>query len=237
MCALIAPSSQRLRLFHEICNRDQLVALLLELRQQHLQHRRRPLAAVVADDDGARMRHAENMPRIYLWVRHLGIVRVDASERDAEASVSQQASHAIVEEARAWAEVVVRQRLVLCRVRVDKLLLDLVDLLLELLVAELMRGLVVHGVVAQLVSGCHQLAQHLRSVIAVAIDLAADDEEGRFRPVLFQDCRDLTRVRRRSVVKRQRHGLARHRRQLKQHVRVLVAHVAHQVPRRLVQAV
>lgn len=195
----------RLHGLDQVGNCDQLVPVRLERRNQLLQHRHRPLPSIVADDNRARMRHALDMLRIDVWVRQLRIVRIHAAQGNPEPPVTQQVSHAAVEEARARAEVVIRQDLVLGRVRGHKLLLYLVDLLLELVVGELVARLVVHGVVAELVACRDELAQDLGALGTIAVHLAADDEEGRVDLVLEQHLGDVAGVRGRGVVKRQRH--------------------------------
>lgn len=81
-------------------------------------------------------------------------------------------------------------------VRLPNQRLNAVDLRLQLVQLEPHGRLVVHRMVAQLVAGRDDLAQHLLA----ALDLPADDEHGGMRIVVAQELQDLARVLGRRVV-------------------------------------
>lgn len=172
------------------------------------------------------------MPSIGRRVRNLGVVRVYAPQHDPKAAVTQQVPHAMVEPARPGPEVIVGQDLALGLVRSRQQRLDLLDLPLELVVAQTAGRLVAHGVVAQLVALRNELPQRRLTTL----DLLAYDEKGSVCVILPQHLHNLVRVRRGGIVERQRNDLLC-RGLLEEHVGELVAQVADEEARRLVDAV
>ena len=229
-----SPASQRLHRRDEISNGDNLVALLLQFRQHHLEHGHGPASPVVADDDGAGVDHAEYVASIHRRVGYLRVVRVDAAQDDAEPPVAEHVAHAKVEEAGAGPEVVVGQDLALGLVGVDELGFHGADLGLEVVAGQVARGLVTHGVVAELVAGVDEAAEGLGPPRGVG--LGAYDEEGGVGVVLAENLHDVGGVRGRGVVDGQGDNLLGGV-DLEEDVWVLGAQVGDDIARRAVDAV
>lgn len=90
----------------------------------------------MAYNDGSGVRHAQNMLGINAGVRNLRIVGVYAPQNDPKPSIAEQVPHPLVEQARPGAEIVIRQDLALGLVRLRQHGLDLLDLALQLVVAQ-----------------------------------------------------------------------------------------------------
>lgn len=165
-------------------------------------------------------------------VRNLRVVRVYAPQNDTKAAITQQVPHAMVEPARPGPEVIIRQDLALSLVRRRQQRLDLLDLPLELIIAQTARRLVAHSVITQLMPLRNQLPQYRLPTL----DLLPNNEKRSVGVVFAQHLHDLVRVRRGSIIKRQRNdflcgGF------FEEHVGELVAQIADEEARRLVDAV
>lgn len=173
------------------------------------------------------------MPGIGRRVRNLGVVRVYAPQNDTKAAVTQQVPHSVVEPARPRPEVIIRQNLSLSLVRCRQQRLDLLDLPLKLVVAQTARRLVAHSMITQLVALRNQLPQYRLP----SLDLLPNNEKRSMGVVFAQHLHNLVRVRRGSIIKRQRNDLLRRGGLFEEHVGELVAQVADEEARRLVDAV
>ena len=92
-------------LFQQLRDRNDLIPLPLDLRQNLLQHRCSPTPAIMADDDPTRPQHTQDVFRIERRRVDLRVVRVDAAEDHAVAQILDELAHAGAEEARTRAEV------------------------------------------------------------------------------------------------------------------------------------
>lgn len=166
-------------------------------------------------------------------VRNLRVVRVYAPQNNTKAAITQQVPHAMVEPARPGPEIIVGQNLALCLVRRRQHCLDLLDLPLKLVIAQTARRLVAHSMITQLMPLRNQLPQYRLP----SLNLLPDDEKSSVGVVFAQHLHNLVRVRRGSIIKRQRNDLLCRGGFFEEHVGELVAQVADEEARRLVDAV
>jgi len=159
-------------------------------------------------------------------------VWVNAAEDQAVVQRAEHLAHPRAEDARAWSEVLGRRLCVGGSVRLVEHSFHGTDLLDESGIAQGPRRLIVHRVVAQLVSAADEVLQHL----LVARDLRSDDEEGRGCAVRLEDLHDLLGVLGWPIVDRERNDL-RGRRDAPQDVGPSMLEVAYEESGRLVDQV
>jgi len=152
----------------------------------------------MTNNDTARPQHTQYMSRIHTPIWNLRVMRVNPTQHKFVLHSRDKRSHPRAEKARSGAKIPRFPLHTCCTVCRDDKLIDMLDLVAELSVAEGARRLIVHSVITQLVSMQHQILQD--RLVLMTVDLCANDEESGCSAALLQEVHDFACMLGRGIV-------------------------------------